>query len=137
MFRYISGIITWGDAAHSVTKRIKSWWSKFKKLVSLLASRGFPLEAKGRIFSACLCSLTLYESETVPVKEKDVISLERSDARMISWISRYLMIEFLQRSFRLDGNYEAWVNVCRIEHYDGRGRNKGNFFWTDINLLIC
>ena len=49
----------------------------------LLASRGFPLEAKGRLYSAYVQSVMLYGSETWPVKEENVIKLERNDVWMV------------------------------------------------------
>ena len=67
-----------GSAVDSVITRIRSEWSMFRDLVSLLASGGFPVGAKG-IYSACARSIKLYEIETWPVKEEDEIRLERND----------------------------------------------------------
>ena len=67
-----------GSAVDSVITRISSEWSMFRDLVSLLASGGFPIRAKG-IYCACACSIKLYGIETWPVKEKDEIRLERND----------------------------------------------------------
>ena len=63
--------------------RIKSGWNKFRELLPLLASRGLPLISKEKVFQACVHSVILYGSETWPVKEEDIKSLERNDARMI------------------------------------------------------
>ena len=52
----------------------------------LLASRSFPIGEKCRLYSAGVCGGTLYGSETWPVKEKDVIRLERNDAWMVRWM---------------------------------------------------
>ena len=70
----------------SVTRRIRSGWSKFTVLVSLLSSRGLHLRPKGRLYSACVRSVTLRGSENWPVKEEDVIRRERNDARMVRWM---------------------------------------------------
>ena len=67
-----------GSAVDSVITRIRSEWSMFRDLVSLLASGGFPVGAKG-IYSACARSIKLYGIETWPVKEEDEIRLERND----------------------------------------------------------
>ena len=37
---------------------------KFRDFVPLFASRGLPLEAKGRLYSMCVRSVMLYGSET-------------------------------------------------------------------------
>ena len=67
-----------GSTVNSVITRIRSEWSMFKDLVSLLASGGFPVGAKG-IYSACARSIKLYGIETWPVKEEDEIRLETND----------------------------------------------------------
>ena len=60
-----------------------SGWSKFRDLVPLLPSRGLPLGTKGRFYPECVCSIMLFESETWPVKEEDMIKLERNNAKMV------------------------------------------------------
>ena len=68
----------WG-ALGSVITRVKGGWSKFKHLVPLLTCRGLPLGIKGRLYSSCVHRTMLYESETYPFKEEDVIRLKRND----------------------------------------------------------
>ena len=58
---------------------IRNGWCKFRDSLPFLASQGFPLPAKDRFY---MCR-TLYRSETWPVKEEDVIKLERNDVRML------------------------------------------------------
>ena len=41
------------------------------------------LKAKSRVYSACAHSVMLYGSETWPVKEENLVRLERNDARMV------------------------------------------------------
>ena len=67
-----------GSEFDSVITRIRSEWSMFRDLLSLLASGGFPIGAKG-IYCACGRSIKLYGTETWPVIEKDEIRLERND----------------------------------------------------------
>ena len=57
-----------GDAVDSIITRIRSGRSKFRDLVPLLASKGLPLGAKDRLYSAYVPSIMLYESETWTVK---------------------------------------------------------------------
>ena len=70
----------------NVITKITSGWSKFRDLVPLLANRGFPLGAKGRLNSACVNSIMLYGGETWPNKEEGEIRLEKNYARMVRWI---------------------------------------------------
>ena len=48
----------------------------------LLASESFPLGAKDMLYPACAYGVMHYVSGTCPVKEEDVIRLERNDARI-------------------------------------------------------
>ena len=73
-------------AFDSIITRIKSGWCKFRGLVHLLASRGLPSGAKGRLCFVCVLSLMLYGSETWPVKEEDVVRPERNDESMVRWM---------------------------------------------------
>ena len=68
-------------AVDSVMTKIRRGWSKFSDSVPLLATRGLPLEAKGRLYFACVRSVMLYGTETWPVKEEDVIRIEMNNAK--------------------------------------------------------
>ena len=79
---------TIGDAVGTVgsfIKRIRC--SKFRDLVSLLASRGLLLRAKSRLYSACVSSIVLYENEAWLVKGEDRIKLGMNDVRIVRWMS--------------------------------------------------
>ena len=56
----------------------------------LLASRGLPLGAKDKLYSACVLSVMLYGNETWPVKEEDVNRLERNDVKMVRWMCKVM-----------------------------------------------
>ena len=66
-------IVARGGAVDSVTISIRRRLNAFRDLVSLLASRDFPLGAKGRLCSMCV------RSETWPVKKEYMIRLDRFD----------------------------------------------------------
>ena len=53
-----------GGTVDSITIKIRSEWITSRDLVTLLASRGLPLGTKGRLHSACICSVMLCGSET-------------------------------------------------------------------------
>ena len=55
----------------------------YSDLVPLLTSRGLPLGANCRLYSAWLRSVMLHGSETWQDKEEYVMRLLRNDARMI------------------------------------------------------
>lgn len=51
-------------AADNAIPKIRSGWSRFRDLASLLVSRGLPLVGKGRLYDTCLRSVMLHGSET-------------------------------------------------------------------------
>lgn len=68
------------------TVEARSGWRKFRDLVQLLVSRVLSLGAKSRL-CFCMCKqFLLYGCETSPIKEEDVVSLQRNDARMVRGI---------------------------------------------------
>ena len=69
------------DIVNNVKRR--SGWCKSRDLVPLLASRG--LRAKDRLHSACVRSAMLHGSGKWPIKEVDVIRLDRND-NMVRWM---------------------------------------------------
>ena len=59
-----------GGAFDSVNMRIRSRWCKLRDLVPLLARRGLSLEAKGRLYSACVRSVIYMKVRLGQVKRK-------------------------------------------------------------------
>jgi len=53
-----------GDADASVENRIRVEWNKFRQLVPLLTSTNISLKVRGRLYSGCVRSSMLHESET-------------------------------------------------------------------------
>ena len=99
----LSGAVGAGEAAvDSIVTRIRSGWSSFRGFMLLLASRGLTLGSKGRF--RMHSSVMLYGSETWPVKEDDVIRLERNYVQ--GWLDGCPLlgqrIGFLKRNLGLD-----------------------------------
>ena len=81
-FRYLGNTIrTRGGVFDSVITRIRG--CKFRDLVPPLARRGLPIVAKDRFYFALVGSVMLYGSRNWPVKEGDLIWLERNNARIV------------------------------------------------------
>ena len=74
-----------GGVEEAVIARIRLGWKKFRDLLPVLTGRGFSLQAKGRMYQACVRIAMLY-GETWAVKECYLQRLERNDMRMIRWI---------------------------------------------------
>ena len=105
-----------GSAFDSAIIRIKSGQNKFRDFVLLLASRGLPLGAKGRLYSGCVGRVMLYGSETQPVKEEDMIKLEVNDARMFRWMCCDKMsCEELSAGVKLKSMSECSGHLQRME----------------------
>ena len=91
----------------SVITRIRSGWCNFRDLVPFLAGRSSPLEAKGRLYSAYVCSVMLYESAKWSVNKEDVIRLGMNDARTDGCAVLGLSIGFLQMNLGLESDRRA------------------------------
>jgi len=75
-----------GDADAAVEARIRIGWNKFRQLVLLLTNKDVSLIMRGRLYSSCVRSSMLHGSETWPVKNENVVALQRAEMRMVRWM---------------------------------------------------
>lgn len=65
IFCYLYELINSGrECTRSVSARIRIGWSKFREFLPLLATKGFSLKVKGRLYDACVQTTMLHGSET-------------------------------------------------------------------------
>ena len=75
-----------GGCTQAIIARCRVAWGKFKKLLPILTNKHLSLEARGRVFDACVRSALLHGSETWGPTVPDVQRLERADRAMVRWI---------------------------------------------------
>ena len=76
-FCYLGDILSVdGDADAAVEATIRIGWNKFRQLVPLLTNRDISLIRRGRLYSSCVQSSTLYGSETWPVRKENEMALQ-------------------------------------------------------------
>ena len=76
-----------GDCEHAILKRIHTGWLKFRELSGLLIGKGMSLKSKGIIYTTCIRPVMLYGSETWPTKVEDIRKIQRSEMRMLRWMT--------------------------------------------------
>jgi len=69
-----------------VEARIRIGWNKFRQLVPLLTNKDMSLIMRGRLYSSCVRSSMVHESETWPVRKENVVALQRAEMRMVRWM---------------------------------------------------
>lgn len=67
-FYYLGNTRARRCATDSVLARIKNAWNRFRNLLPLSISRGFPFGANGKLFSGLVDNSTLNEKEKWPGK---------------------------------------------------------------------
>ena len=75
-----------GGVVEAARARVRCAWAKFKELSPILTVRGASYHIKGRIYSACVQSVLIYETETWAMKADDLRSLERTERMMVRWM---------------------------------------------------
>ena len=75
-----------GDGDAAVEARIRIGWNKFRQLVPLLTNKDVSLIIRGRLYSSCVRSSMLHESETWPVRKENVVALQRAQMRTVRWM---------------------------------------------------
>ena len=73
-----------GGCEHAILKRIQTGCLKFRELSGLLIGKGMSLKSKGIIYTTCIM---LYGSETWPTKVEDIRKMQRSEMRMLRWMT--------------------------------------------------
>ena len=68
------------EAADSELARLRNEWSKFWDLLHFLTNTRLSLGTKGRLHFIYISSVVLHGSNTWPIKEDDVIRLEKINA---------------------------------------------------------
>ena len=76
-----------GGCEHAILKRIQTGWLKFRELSGMLIGKGMSLRAKGIIYTTCIRTAMLYGSETWPTKMEDIRKMQRSEMRMLRWMT--------------------------------------------------
>ena len=80
-------LIQEGSCEHAILKRIQTGWLKFRELSGLLIGKGISLRAKGIIYITCIRPAMLYGSETWPTKVEDIRKIQRSEMRILRWMT--------------------------------------------------
>ena len=76
-----------GGCEHAILKRIQTGWLKFRELSGLLIGKGMSLKSKGIIYTTCIRPVMLYSSETWATKIEDIRKMQRSEMRMLRWMT--------------------------------------------------
>ena len=76
-----------GGCEHVILKRIQTGWLKFMEHSGLLIGKGMSLKSKGIIYTTCIKPAMLYGSETWATKIEDIRKMQRSEMRMLRWMT--------------------------------------------------
>ena len=76
-----------GDCEHAIPKRIQTGWLKFRELSGLLIGKGVNLRSKVIIYTTYIRPAMLCGSETWPTKIEDIRRVQRSEMRMLRWMT--------------------------------------------------
>ena len=76
-----------GGCEHAILKGIQTGWLKFRELSGLLIGKGMSLKSKGIIYTTCIRPEMLYGSETWSTKIEDIRKMQRSEMRMLRWMT--------------------------------------------------
>lgn len=157
-FCYLGDMLNGGGGVESATVfRVRCAWSKFRELSDLLTNKEVSLRLKGKIYTTCVRSAMLYGSETWALKAEEMARLDRTEMRMIRWMSgvklreRHTNLELREkmgidsvtevlrrRRLRWWGHVlrkddEEWVKKCMDLEVDGtRGRGRPRLRWREV-----
>ena len=101
-----------GDCEHAILKRIQTGCLKFRELSGMLIRKMMSLQSKGIIYTTCIKPVMLYDSETWLIKIEDIMKIQRSETRMLRWmtgvsLSESKSIECVRSMLAIDGIAEV------------------------------
>ena len=82
-----------GGCEHAILKRMQTGWLKFRELSGLLIGKWMSLRSKGIIYTTCIRPAMLYGIETWPTKIDDIRKMQRSEMRMLRWMTELSLSE--------------------------------------------
>ena len=82
-----------GGCEHAILKWIHTGWLKFRELSCLLIGKGMSLKFKGIIYTTCIRPVMLYGNETWATKVEDIREMQRSEMRMLRWMTEVSLSE--------------------------------------------
>ena len=152
-----------GDADAAVEARIRIGWNKFRQLVPLLTNKDVCLIMRGkRLYSSCVRSSMLHESETWPLRKENVVALQRAEMRMVRWMCGVklkgrlpskelrervgiddIALVLQQNRLRWYGHVlrkddDDWVKKCMEYEVEGpRPRGRPERTWTEVVEKDC
>jgi len=156
-FCYLGDMINANGGAESASVvRARCAWQKFRELSSILTAKYVSLKLKGRVYDTCVRSAMLFGSETWAMKAEQEARFERTEMRMVRWMSEVSLREkktsaelrarmglkpvgevvrgnrlrWLGHILRKDE--EDWVRKCMDYEIDGkRPRGRPEKTWKD------
>ena len=93
-FKYLGGIITEeGGTEAAVKARIKEAWRKWDEVTGVILDKKIPLKLRIKIYKTVIRPVMLYGGETWALRKKEESLLERTEMRMIRWITGISLAE--------------------------------------------
>src|SRR5271163_2990842 len=76
-----------GEVESASVMRTRCAWKKFRELSPILTGKYISLKLKGRVYNTCVRSAMIYGSEMWAMKTDQKASFERTEIRMVRWMS--------------------------------------------------
>lgn len=145
-----------GGAQEAVRNRIRTAWTKWREVASLLLKKEIALKNRALAYKIYIRSTLTYGSETWALTEKDKDALNRTELRMLRWMmgdsnhdksEKYIreatnvesIIEVIsQHRLKWFGHISRmqdhnWIKKCLSLNVDGkRGRGRPAKRWIDL-----
>ena len=87
-FKYLGLTITaTGGCETDVKCRIKATWCKWKELSGVVCDKRMPIRLKGKVYKTMIRPVLMYGSETWALRRKEEQLIQRTEMRMLRWIT--------------------------------------------------
>jgi len=118
-FCYLGNVLeARGGVQGAVRARVRCAWGNWRKVAPILTRKEVSHKLRGWLYKTTVRSTLLYSAETWPVRKEEVDQLERTEMRMLRWMTgrreaEERKTESIRKTFGLDSIKSA-LRQCRM-----------------------
>ena len=87
-FCYLGNVLeARGGVQGAVRARVRCAWGNWRKVAPILTRKEVSHKLRGWLYKTTVRSTLLYSAETWPVRKEEVDQLERTEMRMLRWMT--------------------------------------------------
>ena len=98
-----------GGTEEAVQRRIKEAWRKWNETAGVVLDKKVPLRLRMKVYKTVIRPVMLYGAETWALRRKEESLLERTEMRMVRWITGVSLMQRMESEM-----IRRMAGICNI-----------------------